>query len=149
MTWRCEDRIKPLLDGLLAHKRLMTGDNNFRPTSKTITHWVSAATETANILAAYGIPEKKWPEWMRYGLRKHNNNMLAAGKDPTVKSTTSIDYTIEKFSLNMPSKKYEDFFEDIEDDVEEDYGIVCVTCHKVVVNYNDDGVCADCQMRGE
>ena len=142
MTFRCEDRIKPLLEALLAHKRMITGNDNFKPTSKTIRHWVSAATETANILGSYDVPERLWMDWMTYGLRKHNNNMLAAGKDPFIKSTTTIDYTIEKFAKQMP--KFENFFEDVEDDFYE--GIECVTCHKEVVNYNDAGVCADCEM---
>ena len=140
-NWRCEDRIKPLLDELLAHKCMITGNQFFKtPSTK---EWVSGARETARWLDSYNVPESKWREWMQWALRKHNQNMLNAGSDPSVKSTRTIQYTVEQFSKKMP--KYEDFWEGVEDDFE-DTG-VCVTCHKAVVNYNDAGVCIDCEMR--
>ncbi len=142
MNFRCEDRIKPLLDVLLDYKRVITGSDNFRPPN--VSTWVSGARETARYLDSYGVPESKWEEWLWWALRKHNANMLQAGSDPSVKSTRTLQYTVEQFSKKMP--KYEDFWEGVEDDFDE--GIECVTCHKVVVNYNDAGVCADCQMRG-
>jgi hypothetical protein len=141
MNWRCEDRIKPLLEVLLKHKRVVTGSDNFRPPN--VSEWVSGARETAAWLDAFSVPESKWEEWMRWALRKHNLNMLAAGGDPSVKSTRTLQYTVERFSKKMP--KFEGFFGDVEDDFYE--GIECVTCHKEVVNYNDDGICADCEMR--
>jgi len=141
VNFRCEDRIKPLLDVLLAHKRMITGSDNFRPPN--IREWVSGARETARYLDSYAVPESKWEEWMRWALRKHNQNMLNAGSDPAVKSTRTLQYTVEQFAKKMP--KFENFFGDIEDDFEDT--AVCVTCDKEVVNYNSDGVCADCQMR--
>ena len=140
MTFRCEDRIKPLLDGLLDYKRTMLGNIRFRPPN--IKEWVSGARETARYLDSYGVPESKWEEWLWWALRKHNQNMLAAGGDPSVKSTRTLQYLVERFSKQMP--KFENFFGDVEDDFYE--GIECVTCHKEVVNYNDAGVCADCEM---
>jgi hypothetical protein len=142
VNWRCEPRIKPLLEVLLKHKRVITGSDNFRPPN--VSEWVSGARETAAWLDAFSVPESKWEEWMRWALRKHNQNMLAAGGDPSVKSTRTLQYTVEQFSKKMP--KFENFFGDVEDGFEEDYGTVCAKCEKVVVNYNDDGVCADCQM---
>ena len=141
MTWRCEDRIKPLLDVLLDYKRKITGNDHFRPPN--VSEWVSGARETARYLDSYGVPESKWEEWLRWALRKHNQNMLQAGSDPSVKSTRTVQYTVEQFSKKRP--KFEDFFGDIEDGFYE--GIECVACHKEVVNYSSDGVCVDCEMR--
>ena len=143
MNFRCEDRIKPLLDGLLDYKRKMTGNDHFRPPN--VSTWVSGARETASYLDSYGVPESKWEEWLWWALRKHNANMLQAGSDPSVKSTRTVQYTVEQFSKKMP--KFEDFWEGVEDDFEES-SVLCVTCGKAVVNYNAAGVCADCQMGG-
>ena len=142
VTWRCEDRIKPLLSALLKHKRMITGNDHFRPPN--VTEWVSGARETATWLDAFSVPESKWEEWLWWALRKHNQNMLVAGGDPSVKSTRTLQYLVERFSKQMP--KFENFFEDVEDDFEE--YVLCNKCGKEVVNYNDAGVCADCQMRG-
>ena len=141
MNFRCEDRIKPLLDVLLEHKRVITGSDNFRPPN--VSTWVSGARETARYLDSYGVPESKWVEWLKWALRKHNANMLQAGSDPSVKSTRTVQYTVEQFSKKMP--KYEDFWEGVEDGFEDT--ALCTSCGKAVVNYNDAGVCADCQMR--
>jgi len=144
VNWRTEDRIKPLLDALLTHKRMITGNMHFRPPN--VKEWVSGARDTARYLDSYAVPESKWTDWIAWALRKHNQNMLAAGGDPSVKSTRTLNYLVERYSRQMDVGKYDDFFEGVEDDFYE--GIECVTCHKVVVNYNEAGVCADCQMRG-
>ena len=145
MNWRTEDRIKPLLDALLDYKRKMTGNDHFRPPN--VSEWVSGARETARYLDSYEVPESKWVEWLWWALRKHNANMLQAGSDPSVKSTRTVQYTVERFSYWKKSFDTEDFFADIEDDFEDT--ALCATCGKAVVNYNDDGVCVDCEMRDE
>jgi len=142
VNFRCEDRIKPLLSALLTHKRMITGNIHFRPPN--IKEWVSGARETARYLDSYSVPESKWTDWIAWALRKHNQNMIAAGGDPAVKSTRTLQYLVERYSKQMDVGKYDDFFEG----VEETEVFECVTCHKEVVNYDDDGVCADCQMRG-
>ena len=95
MTFRCEPRLIPLLDGLLEHKRKITGNDLFRPHNTR--EWMSGAKQTASCLDSYGVPESKWEAWLEYGLRKHNQNMLAGGKNPFVKSTRTLEYTIEGF----------------------------------------------------
>ncbi len=144
MNFRCEDRIKPLLDGLLAYKQMIDGDQLYRPTAKRIREWVSGAVEYVAEMESWNIPEARWIDCMDYGFRKHNSNMLRSGNDPTVKSHRTIEYLVDPFAKKMP--KHEDFFEAVEED--EDV-VLCNTCGKEVVNYNDDGVCADCQMRSE
>ncbi len=56
---------------------------------------------------------------------------------------------LQKLEANWQDRpqvvEFDSFFEAVEED--EDV-VLCNTCGKEVVNYNDDGVCADCQMRG-
>ena len=113
MNWRCEDRIKPLLDNLLKHKRMITGNNFFRPPN--IKEWVSGARETARWLDSFSVPESMWVTSLLWALRKHNQNMLAAGSDPSVKSTRTLQYLVERYSTTMDvTGKYDDFFAEIE-----------------------------------
>lgn len=112
MNWRCEDRIKPLLDVLLTHKRMITGNDHFRPPN--VTEWVSGARDTARYLDSYAVPESMWEEWIAWALRKHNQNMLNAGSDPAVKSTRTLQYLVESYSKRMDVGKYDDFFAEIE-----------------------------------
>ena len=106
MNWRCADRIKPLLDALLKHKRMIMGDNFFSPFGKMTGEWISGATETAGWLDTYGVSESRWMDWMEYGLRTHNNNMREAGKSPYVKSTRTIQYTMEDFAKTENRDRY-------------------------------------------
>lgn len=113
MTWRCEDRLIPLLDALLEHKKMITGNRFFRPPN--IKEWVSGARETARWLDSFSVPESMWEEWIAWALRKHNQNMLAAGSDPSVKSTRTLNYLVERYSTVMDvTGKYDDFFAEIE-----------------------------------
>ena len=141
MNFRCEDRIKPLLDVLLDYKRVITGSDNFRPPN--VSTWVSGARETARYLDSYGVPESKWEEWLRWAFRKHNLNMLQAGSDPSVKSTRTVNYLVERYAKQM--SKHEDIWGDIEDDFYE--YVLCASCGNEVCNYNENKVCADCQMK--
>ena len=124
-TFRCEPRLVPLLDGLLAHKRMILGDESFRPHNPR--SWIAAAKETAGCLDSYGVPEKEWADWLTYGLRAHNKNMLNAGKSPFVKDTRTLNYTVEGFVLHPDADseksrqryvtgKYKDFWGNGEDD---------------------------------
>ena len=110
MDWRCEDRIKPLLDVLLKHKRMITGSDNFRPHNAR--EWVSGARQTAACLDSYGVAEARWLEWMEYALRQHNNNMRESGKSPVIKSTRSLEYLVEEFAKTSSLDRYRTDFWD-------------------------------------
>ena len=112
MHWRCEDRIKPLLDALLAHKRKMLGDIRFRP--HNVSEWLSGARQTAACLDSYGVAEARWLEWMEYALRQHNNNMRESGKSPIMKSTRSLEYLVEEFAKKGSLDRYRTDFWDEE-----------------------------------
>ena len=103
VTWRCEDRIKPLLDVLLKYKRMITGSDNFRP--HNVTEWVSGARQTAACLDSYGVAESRWLDWMEYALRTHNNNMRESGKNPFVKSTRTLEYLVEPFATDATQNR--------------------------------------------
>ena len=104
MTWRCEDRIKPLLDALLAYKRMITGNAYFKP--HNVGEWTSGARQTASCLDSYGVMEDRWPDFMKYALRTHNQNMLKSGSSPFVKSTRSLEYLVEGFAKTEDRDKY-------------------------------------------
>jgi len=120
MRFRCNARLMPLLDGLLEYKRMITGSDNFRPHNTG--EWISGAKQTAACLDSYGVPEKDWTDWLAYALKKHNQNMLAAGKKPFVKSTRTLEYTVEGFVCHPDSdseasrQRYAGAWEDDDDE---------------------------------
>ena len=104
MTFRCEDRLKPLLDGLLSYKKMIAGNVHFRPHNAK--EWISGARQTAACLDSYGVAEARWLDWLEWALRTHNNNMRKSGSSPIVKSTRSLEYLVEEFAKTENLDRY-------------------------------------------